>query len=108
MQEPYIERAATDGGPGSCVGVREGAGEALTGVRAGRVIEPRDQRSRGADVVGKSRSRHRRRRCRERSSDPARSEGLGKGGGPMRENEEILCPPVPRLSSPGEGGPYRE
>jgi hypothetical protein len=36
MRELYIEGVAIRGGPESCVGVREGAGEALTGVvRAG-------------------------------------------------------------------------
>ena len=36
MRELYIEGVAIHGGPESCVGVREGAGEALTGVvRAG-------------------------------------------------------------------------
>jgi len=45
MREPYIEGVATHDGPESCVVVREGSGEALTGVRAGRVIEPRNQRS---------------------------------------------------------------
>jgi RNA-directed DNA polymerase len=44
MKEPYIEGVATHGGPESCVGVRESAGEALTGVRAGWAIEPRNQR----------------------------------------------------------------
>jgi hypothetical protein len=43
MKEPYIEGVAIRGGPESCVGVREGAGEALTGVRVGRDIEPRNQ-----------------------------------------------------------------
>lgn len=42
MEEPYTEGLATRGGPESCVGVREGMGEALTGVRAGRDIEPRN------------------------------------------------------------------
>ena len=41
MQELYIEGLATHDGPESCGGVREGVGEALTGVRAGRAIEPR-------------------------------------------------------------------
>ena len=40
MRELYIEGVATHGGPESCVGVREDGGEALTGVRAGRAIEP--------------------------------------------------------------------
>src|SRR5215813_2727185 len=40
---PRLEGVAIHGGPESCVGVREGAGEALTGVRVGRDIEPRNQ-----------------------------------------------------------------
>ncbi len=47
MRELYIEGLATHGGPESCAVVREGAGEALTGVRAGRAMEPRDQGDRG-------------------------------------------------------------
>jgi hypothetical protein len=42
MKEFYTEGVATHGGPESCVGVREGVGEALTGVHAGRAIEPRN------------------------------------------------------------------
>jgi hypothetical protein len=38
MREPYIEGVAIHGGPESCVGVREGAREALTGVRVGRLL----------------------------------------------------------------------
>ena len=38
MKEPYGEGVATHIGPESCVVVREGGGEALTGVRAGRVL----------------------------------------------------------------------
>jgi hypothetical protein len=51
MEELYTEGLATHGGPESCVVARESRGEALTGVRAGRAIEPRNQRDRGADVV---------------------------------------------------------
>ena len=42
MEELYAEGLAIHGGPESCAGVREDAGEALTGVRAGRAIEPRN------------------------------------------------------------------
>jgi hypothetical protein len=53
---------ASHGGPESCVCVREGVGEALTGVRAGSAIEPRNQRVRGADVVPCGGRQHRRSR----------------------------------------------
>ena len=43
MEELHIEGLATHGDPESCVGVREGVGEALTGARVGRAIEPRNQ-----------------------------------------------------------------
>jgi hypothetical protein len=51
MKEPDIEGVATHGGPESCVDAREDVGEALTGVRAGWAIEPRNQGFRGADAV---------------------------------------------------------
>ena len=89
MEELYVEGVATHGGPESCVGVREGVGEALTGVRAGRAIEPRNQRVRGADAVDRGGRQHRRRRYREPSVDPARSENQGMYGTSMRENREI-------------------
>ena len=51
MRTLYIEGLATHGGPESCGCVREDAAEALTGVAAGWVIEPRNQGFRGADAV---------------------------------------------------------
>lgn len=91
MRAPDIEGVATRGGPESCAGVREGAGEALTGVRAGRAMEPRNQGNRGADAVTTGGRQHRRQRYRELSADPARSENLcmyvslpaREPGGPM-------------------------
>ncbi len=47
MGELCTEGVTHRGVPESCVGVREGGGEALTGVRAGWAIEPRNQGVRG-------------------------------------------------------------
>jgi hypothetical protein len=38
MKESHIEGVANHGDPESCVGAREGDGEALTGARTGRVL----------------------------------------------------------------------
>ena len=93
MRELDGEGVAIHVGPESCVRVREGAGEALTGVRAGWAIEPRKlNKVRGADAVTSGGRQHRRRRYRESLSDPARSENLCTYGVSMRENRE-----VPRL-----------
>jgi hypothetical protein len=62
MGELYIGDLASHGGPESCVGVREGVGEALTGVRVGGAIEPRNQPVRGADAVQPGGRQHRRSR----------------------------------------------
>ncbi len=86
MEELYTEGVATHGDPESCVVVREGAGEALTGARAGRAIEPRNHRVRGADAVYESGRQHRQERYRELLVDPARSENPGMYGTSMREN----------------------
>ena len=93
MRELYGEGLAVHAGPESCVRVREGAGEALTGVRAGWAIEPRKlNKVRGADAVTTGGRQYRQRRYRESLLDPARSENLRTYGVSMRENRE-----VPRL-----------
>ena len=94
MKELYVEGLASHDGPESCAGVREGAGEALTGVRAGGAIEPRNVDVRGADAVSLSGRQHRRQRHRELAADPARSENQGMHGSSMRENREVPRPPV--------------
>jgi hypothetical protein len=94
MRELYIEGLAIHGGPESCAGVREDVGEALTGVRAGRAIEPRNLPVRGADVVEARGRQHRRRRVREPLTDPAGSENLCMRGISKRENRESPQPPV--------------
>jgi len=94
MKELYIEGVATHDDPESCVGARKDAGEALTGARAGRAIEPRNHRVRDVDAVYGSGRQHRQWRYRESLSGPARSETPCMYGTSMRENREIPGSPV--------------
>ncbi len=94
MKESYVEGLATHSGPESCVAVREGSGEALTGVRAGRVLSHESESLRGADAVRRSGRPHPVRRYRETLRDPARSETPCTYGNTSRENREIPCPPA--------------
>ena len=94
MKESYVEGLAAHSGPESCVVAREGRGEALTGVRAGRVLSRERSSLRGADAVeegGRLQPGH---RYREMSGNPARSETPCMYGNTSRENREIPCPPA--------------
>ena len=93
MREPYIEGLAIHGGPESCVVVREDAGEALTGVRAGRAIEPRNQGDRGADAVNYAEGNIAGGAIASRSGPCAVGEP-GMHGISMRENREIPRSPA--------------
>ena len=93
MEELYVEGVATHGGPESCVVVCEGGGEALTGARAGRAMEPRNGNP-GCPRCLISGRQHRRRRYREAPSDPAWSKNQSMYGTSMRENRESPCPPA--------------
>jgi hypothetical protein len=96
----YSEGLANHAGPESCVGVRKGAGEALTGVRAGWVLSreihapPRGGLLRGADAVEHGGRRDLQRRCGETLQDPARSETPGMYASTSRGNREIPRPSV--------------
>jgi hypothetical protein len=94
MGEPYIEGVAIHGGPESCVDVCEGGGEALTGVRVGRAIEPRNHSHPGCRRRRHGGRPHRRQRYRELLAGPARSKNLCMYGVSMRENREIPRSPV--------------
>src|SRR5829696_3042964 len=103
MKESYVEGLASYGGPESCVHIREGVGEALTGVRAGRVSsrEIHDPRRevwaiRGAEAVEISRRSHRCCRFGEAAPDPARSETPSRRGNISYGNREIPRPSARR------------
>src|SRR6266545_7437 len=78
MKESYGEGVASHAGPESCVGVRKGDCEALTGGGTGRVLSREiHEPLRGADAVEASGRPCWPRRQREAWSDPARSETPG-------------------------------
>ena len=92
MKEPYGEGRASHTGPESCAGPREGAGEALTGARAGWVLSHEIPGIlRGADAVHGSGRQHRQYRQRQRLTDPARSKTPCTLGSSTRRNWETPC-----------------
>ncbi len=94
MKESYVEGLAAHSGPESCVAARKGRSEALTGVRAGRVLSRERNLLRGADAVGEGGRPHSAHRYREMRRGPARSETPSMYGNASRENREIPCPPA--------------
>jgi hypothetical protein len=68
MEELHVEGLATHGGPESCVASCEGRGEALTGVRAGRAIEPRKEQT-GVSTL-----------CKKRKATPLAALSRAAGG----------------------------
>src|SRR2546427_13259216 len=93
MQKSYGEGIATHTGPESCGVVRKDGVEALTGVRAGRVLSRERTFLRGADAVGRSGRPPPAHRYREMRRDPARSETPSTYGNTSRGSREIPCSP---------------
>ncbi len=98
MKVSYGEGLAIRTGSESCIGVRKGTGEALTGVRIGQVLSreietpPRKRwLLRGADAVEIVGRQNWGRRYRETLLDPARSETLCMHVSTLSGNREILC-----------------
>ena len=96
MQESHDEGLASHIDPESCTeSARKDGGEALTGVRAGGAIEPRNVNPtpwvglRGADAVSVGGRPHRSSRVRERRRVPARSETPRMYGNILRGSREI-------------------
>jgi RNA-directed DNA polymerase len=94
MKESHVEGLATHDGPESCGASRKGSGEALTGVRAGRVFSRERKLLRDADAVGVSGRPNRPRRYREMRPSSARSETPCTYGNTSHENREVLCSPA--------------
>ena len=83
MRVLYIEGVAIHGGPESCVGVREGVGEALTGGVVGGAIEPRNPNvSRVPTLFSVAEGDTAGVAMRESLADPARSENPGTHADP--------------------------
>ena len=104
MEELYAEGLATHGGPESCAAPRKGCGEALTGVRAGRAIEPRKAEDRGAHALLKAEGNTAGSVTRELPGGPARSENHGMCGTFVRENREVPCLPACVVCGRAAGG----
>ena len=105
MKVSYGEGLAIHTGSESCIGVRKGADEALTGVRTGEVLSreiatpPLRWSLRGADVVGPGGRQNWERRYRETLLDPARPETLSVCASTLSGNRKILCPSVAEKST---------
>ena len=87
MEKLYAEGVATHSDPESCVGAREGTGEALTGARVGRAIEPRNPQF-GVPTLSQWRKATRPVALCEPLAGPARSKNHGMYGTSKRENRE--------------------
>jgi hypothetical protein len=93
MKESYVEGLANHNGSESCVEGRDPLGEALTGVRAGRVLSREIHSVRDADLLmiwGRQQSTGRNGKAWRY---PARSETPSMHGNNLRENRENLQPP---------------
>ena len=103
MKEFYNEDLANHIGPESCVVSSNGHGEALTGVRAGRVLSfENGAHISGADVLPLSGRPHHATRSGKVCMDPAESQTPGMHGNMYRGNREALSPTSPKAGRLGE------
>ncbi len=95
MKESYVKGLANHNGPESCVEWSNPLGEALTGVRAGRVLSREINSVRDADPLMRWGRPQPTNRKGEARWYPARSETPGMHGNNLRENRENLRSPKP-------------
>jgi hypothetical protein len=109
MKESYGEGLAIHTGPESCADVREGGGEALTGVRVGQVLS-REKESihRGADAVRVDGRQYPAGCYRKTSWDPARSETLCMHGNTSSGNREVPRSPAKKSIAAGRIGKFKD
>jgi len=92
MKESYNEVLARHVGPESCVTVGNNHGEALTGVRTGRVLSPEITGIHSsADVVQEYRRPHRIHPYGEMYMNSTGSETFCMYGSTIRGNRDTLC-----------------
>jgi hypothetical protein len=104
MQVLYVEDVADHDDPESCVVIREGGGEALTGAHVGWVLSPEMLNNRDADAVEKCGRQHEAGRHGESCTGPAWSETPCTHGNHLHGNREIPGPPT----GDDANGPRRE
>ena len=102
MKEPHVEGLATHDDPESCVAIREGGVEALTGAPMGWVLSHEELILQGADAIAKSERRNGGHRLGEVHAGPARSEDPSTLGNLLHGNREV--PGLPGILSSGPGG----
>jgi RNA-directed DNA polymerase len=101
MKESYGEGVATHTGPESCVDVREGVGEALTGVRAGQPLSREIRCIQGANAV-------------RRAEGNTKGAALARRASTLRGLRPCACTETHHAGSgrshtwPGRTGPCRE
>lgn len=98
MKESYNEDLANHIGPESCAFAGNSLGEALTGVRTGRVLSPESTGIHSsADALHERRRPHRLHRHGEMQLDSAGSETSSMYGNILYGNRETLCLPRQQL-----------
>jgi hypothetical protein len=107
MKEPYVEGVAAHDDPESCVVIREGAGEALTGALASWVLSRVKLKLQGADAVETSGKQHGVHRHGEVHAGPARSETPCVSGNHLHGNREVSGPPEGDAFGPQREGVFR-
>ena len=92
MKESYRKGPASHPGPESCVGRREAADEALTGVHADQVLSCEIRSSRVPTLLTEAEGHIGQCAHREYRSDPAQSKTLRTRGNSSRGTREIPRP----------------